>query len=68
MNFDQKNALIMNMPSIHLFASRIMSDIVSIAYSPNRTPGVFRTPTRVSAPLNTAVAHPCHVDAMLINI
>ena len=48
MNFDQKNALNMKMPSIYMFASRIMSDRDNYAFPPNRTLGVFRTPTKVS--------------------
>ena len=35
MKIDQKNALNINMPSIYLFASRIMSHADSYACSPN---------------------------------
>jgi hypothetical protein len=35
MKFDQKNVLNMNMPSIHLFASRIMSIRDSLCISPD---------------------------------
>ena len=35
MNFDQKNALNLKMPSIHLFASRIMSCLDRIAFPPH---------------------------------
>jgi hypothetical protein len=61
MNFDQKNALNMNMPSIHLFASRIMSRVDSCAFPPHIYAEYFGIPTMdFPAPFNIEVAHPCH--------
>ena len=44
----QKNPMNMNMPSMHLCGSRIMSDHNNLCISPNRTAGVFRIRTNVS--------------------
>jgi hypothetical protein len=69
MNFDQKNVLNMNIPSIHLFAYCIMSFDDSYACSPNIYAEYFGTPPRVSpAPLYIEVDHPCHAIAMLNNL
>jgi hypothetical protein len=69
MNFDQKNVLNINIPSIHLFASRIMSLVDSHAYSPHIYAEYFRFPTRdFPAPFNIKVAHPamsCHANQHL---
>ena len=65
----QKNPMNMKIPSIYMFASRIISDIDSLSIPPNRTCGVFWIPTTdFPAPLNIEVDHLCHVNAMLINI
>ena len=62
MKIDQKIVLNMNMPSIHLFASRIMSLVDSCACIPNIYAEYFGFPTRdFPAPFNIEVAHPCHV-------
>jgi hypothetical protein len=62
MKIDQKNVLNMNMPSIHLFASRIMSFDDSYACSPHIYAEYFGFPTMgFPAPFNIEVAHPCHV-------
>ena len=62
MKIDQKNVLNINMPSICLFASCIMSRVDSYACSPHIYAEYFGFPTRVfPAPFNFEVAHPCHV-------
>ena len=68
MKVAQKNALNMNMPSIHLFACRIISNIGRVAFSPHMHVEYFGLRLGFPAPLNIELAHTCHVNAMLINI
>ena len=61
MKIDQKNIRNMNMPSINLFASRIISLVDSYACSPHIYAEYFGFPTKVfPAPFNIEVEHPCH--------
>ena len=57
MKVDQKNPLNMNMPSICLFASRIISNIDSCAYHLIEPPEYFGFRLGFPAPLNTEIAH-----------
>ena len=61
MKIAQKNVLNMNIPSIHLFASCIVSRRDSYACSPNIYAEYFGYPPKVfPAPLKFEVEHPCH--------
>ena len=69
MKIDQKNMRNMIMPSIHLFATRIMSLVDSRAYSPHIYAEYFGFPTKVfPTPFEFEVVHPdmlCHANEHL---
>jgi hypothetical protein len=61
MKVSHKNMKNLNMASMHMFASRIISDDDSYACSPIIYAEYFGTPPMVfPAPFNIEVAHPCH--------